>query len=80
MAKFDMLEIRKKLDAEKTHKVVKETIGQKILMIFVTAVALTIFYSFLLTYDFSNVINYSILAVFIILVILRGVQVFTQKK
>ncbi|MCK5763197.1 MAG: hypothetical protein KAH05_03675 [Clostridiales bacterium] len=80
MAKFDMLEIKKKLDAEKAHKVVKETIGQKILMIFVTAVALTIFYTFLLTYEFSNVINYSILVIFIVLVILRGVQVFTQKK
>ncbi|MEA3423499.1 MAG: hypothetical protein U9Q80_06880 [Bacillota bacterium] len=80
MAKFDLFEIKKKLDAERVHKEVKETIGQKILMIFVTAIALSIFYSFLLTYEFSNVVNYSILALFVVLVILRGVQVFTQKK
>ncbi len=80
MAKFDLFEVKKKLDAEKPNKVVKETVGQKIVMILVTAIALSIFYSFLLTYEFSNVINYSVLALFITLVVLRGVQVFNQKK
>lgn len=81
MAKFDMMQIKKRLDEERfeKNKVVKETLGQKILMVLVTVIALSIFYSFLLSYSFPNTLNYSVLALFIVLVILRIIQVAKRK-
>lgn len=81
MAKFDMMQIKKRLDEERfeKNKVVKETLGQKILMVLVTVIALSIFYSFLLSYNFPNTLNYSVLAIFIVLVILRIIQVAKRK-
>ena len=81
MAKFDMMQIKKRLDEERLekNKVVKETLGQKILMVLVTVIALSIFYSFLLSYNLPNTLNYSILAIFIVLVILRIIQVAKRK-
>ncbi|MBN2259592.1 MAG: hypothetical protein JW702_03565 [Clostridiales bacterium] len=81
MAKFDMMEIKRKLEIERAQnrKPVKETLGQKILMVFVTVVSLAILYSFILSYDLSNTINYSVLAVFIVLIVLRIIQVSKRK-
>ena len=78
MAKFDMMEIKKRLDAEKTPKPVHETLGQKILMIAVTAIALAMLYAFLGTYNLSNTLKIALKIVFVILVILRAIQVFKR--
>ena len=79
MAKFDMMEIKKRLDQEKEQKPVHETIGQKILMIAVTAIALTMFYTFLATYNLSSTALNATKVVIVILVILRAIQVFRRK-
>lgn len=79
MAKFDMMEIKRKLDNEREVKPVHETLGQKILMVMVTAIALTMLYAFILTYDLSTMLEMAILVVFVVLVILRAIQVFRRK-
>ncbi len=81
MAKFDMMQLKKKLDQEKANeqKPIHETLGQKILMISVTAIALTMFYTFLETYDISSGLLTTFKIIFVILVILRAIQVFKRK-
>jgi hypothetical protein len=81
MAKFDIMEIKKRLDEEKAKEQtpIRETIGQKILMVAVTAIALTMFYTFLATYNLTSVTLNAVKVIIVILVILRAVQVFRRK-
>lgn len=81
MAKFDLFELKKKVDAERalTAKKTKETIGQKILMVLVTVISLTIIYSLILTFNLPPTINYLILFVFSVLVSLRIIQISKRK-
>jgi hypothetical protein len=82
MAKFDLIEYKKKVDAERIARgggQKEEDLLEKILKVFVVAISLAILYDFLLTYGFSTGINLSIAAVFVFLTALRAKKVFRKK-
>ncbi|OPL08901.1 MAG: hypothetical protein AVO33_08270 [delta proteobacterium ML8_F1] len=82
MAKFDLIELKKKVNAERAARGAgqqEENLLEKILKVFVVAISLIIFYDFILTYGFSIGVNSGIAVLFIFLTALRARQVFKKK-